>query len=83
MLLDHRKKDHLNIVKICNKYKERKCGFHEDFCWFRHEKEALVNSDEEMDIGSGSENEEYEPKKSVFHETPRKQKPPLKNNHLN
>ena len=35
-LMKHRKKEHLEKVKICWNFESSKCQFAEDMCWFRH-----------------------------------------------
>ena len=79
-MMKHRKKEHRSVVKFCDKFQEGKCGFQDDFCWFRHdEKEEIKRKiDEQMDIGNESENEESKSCESVFYETQRKLKPPIK-----
>ena len=34
--MDHRKKKQLSCVKLCSFFKEGKCAFDGDVCWFRH-----------------------------------------------
>ena len=76
-LMKHRKMEHINVVKLCDKFQEDRCGFQESFCWFRHDKKEQINTKEveEMDVSSGSEDEVIE---SGFYKTPRKLKPPLR-----
>ena len=76
-LMKHRKIEHINFVKVCDKFQEGRCGFQESFCWFKHDKKEQISikEDEEMDVESGSETEVAE---SGFHKTPRKMKPPLR-----
>ena len=87
-LMKHRKKEHAHIVKDCEKFKDGKCGFQNDYCWYIHamKKNQIDKKVEnivldEMDI----DNEEEQSKlgNSVFHEAQKKAKPPLEEKDLN
>ena len=81
-LMKHRKREHVNIVKECDKYREGKCGFENEFCWFLHNMKTAKNDrkdeknviDNEMDIDS--ESEQSKATESVFHKAQKKAKPP-------
>ena len=77
-IMKHRKLEHIEFFKVCNKYQEGKCGFQESFCFFKHDKKEQIDVEpvEDMDVVTETEAVVAE---SVFHKTPIKLKPPLKN----
>ena len=88
-LMRHRKKEHLHLVKECTKYKNGKCGFQNDFCWFKHtldidQDRKNVNEEsieDEMEIEN--EDEKSTANNLVFHGVQRKPKPPLEETNKN
>ena len=44
-LMAHMKKEHVSLTKVCSFFREGKCIFKEDNCWFKHEElETTQNS---------------------------------------
>ena len=75
----HRKKEHPNIVKECSKYKEQKCGFQDEFCWFIHSIKIVQDDKKNKNLDDGMEIDgEDEAVKSVFYQAQKKPKPPSK-----
>ena len=79
-LMRHRKKEHLSIVRQCDRLREGKCGFQDEFCWFRHDNKDQIHNKTSEDMDIGSENEDSKDSELVFHKAKGKLKPPLKNN---
>ena len=42
-LMNHRKSKHLESVAHCRNYKEGKCSYSDDMCWWNHDKEVETN----------------------------------------
>ena len=36
-LMNHRKKDHSDVVKPCTQFRQNNCRFRSEACWFKHE----------------------------------------------
>lgn len=79
-LMIHRKKEHINTVRECDKFKEGRCGFTENFCWFKHSRNMINEQNiNDNDIFENlEENVESELKESVFHKAQERLKPPLR-----
>ena len=73
----HRKQKHLNIVRNCNKFKERICMFTSESCWYVHKDER----NETMDVDKKEEisEKENEESKLDFQKVIKKKEPPLGN----
>ena len=80
-LMTHRKKEHPKIVQQCNLFRQNKCMFKNDLCWYSHDvkinneniHEMEVESEDEVEIETEKEGEFM----SVFRKTVRNPKPPL------
>ena len=60
-MMNHRKKNHSNIIKRCTKFVEGTCPFQENFCWYSHEKQS-----NESDNAPENEEKEEDDSSSVF-----------------
>ena len=79
-LMAHRKKEHLNVVRSCPKFREGSCSFQDIFCWFKHATNTAEHEHSSEDIeenepaaGNKETTQEYD---SVFQEAAKKSKPP-------
>ena len=41
----HRKNNHRHIVKQCTNFMQNRCRFNTEFCWYKHEVEAMESDD--------------------------------------
>ena len=41
--MNHRKKEHSDTVAFCRNYREGKCNYADDMCWWNHEKKKEEN----------------------------------------
>ena len=74
-LMIHRKKEHIDTVRECENFKEGRCVFMEDFCWFKHSRNIMNDN---ISFEALSKNAEFEPNESVFHRAQERLKPPLR-----
>ena len=44
-LMSHRKKKHVNLVRLCNQFQMNACRFQDEACWFKHTSEEENNDD--------------------------------------
>ena len=81
--MTHRKKEHPKVVQQCNLFKQKKCMFKNDSCWYTHietnsenihEMEVERETEEDVEI----ENEKEDEFIPVFRKTMRNPKPPIK-----
>ena len=71
----HRKKEHIDTVRECENFKEGRCVFMEDFCWFKHSRNIMNDN---ISFEKLSKNTDFEPNESVFHRAQERLKPPLR-----
>ena len=70
-MMKHRKRDHKQIVKVCEKFKEQLCRYKSDSCWYSHE--------EEVDKNESGKEERVNNSQSVFQKSSQDLKPPFQN----
>ena len=68
-MMSHRKIQHRSILRECNLFKDNKCRFKEESCWFKHEN--IVENDAENEHGENAS------QKSVFQKVQENLKPPF------
>ena len=68
-VMKHRKADHASHVEPCRKFLKGECPFQSKFCWFQHTNQSMENP---------QQNRESKENMSVFQETTKVAKPPLK-----
>ena len=81
-MMNHRKSNHLKVVKPCEKFNQNICQFKSDSCWYLHGTEKVNVEDviEEEDMEEDIEevdNNEFQ--QSVFQKVTRNLKPPIRN----
>ena len=69
-LMNHRKKEHSNMVRNCNLFLQNMCRFNEEACWFKH--------DDNVEMEDVPENDQELPPQSVFRKVQENLEPPLK-----
>ena len=75
-MMSHRKRDHADVLRPCNKYLSNECKFQDDSCWFLHRQETADNKGAPNPINIEDDIET----ELGFQEAPKNLKPPLKNN---
>ena len=76
-IMQHRKRNHPKVVRICEKFKENACRYTNTSCWWQHEMDTVNKSDENT-IDDEVIEEECNPQ-SVFRTTSWNLKPPFQN----
>ena len=47
-MMIHRKKEHTNVVRVCNLFINNACRYNNNACWFSHEENSETKSNEEQ-----------------------------------
>ena len=71
-LMSHKKKEHNDIVRFCNQFRQNNCKFKDETCWFLHEVDDKIDDDE----NNADKNKN---KASVFRKVLENLKPPINN----
>ena len=74
-MMIHRKRNHRSVVRECMNFKQNKCRYLEQFCWFKHEDEIVEI--EESPVESVNKTEENEDT-SVFRIVKEDLEPPIR-----
>ena len=73
--MKHRKQEHTEFVGQCIKYKEDKCKFNSQSCFFKH---GVQDDNKNPTTVEMKESEENDDSQSIFCQASRNLKPPLK-----
>ena len=75
-MMVHRKTDHKNVVRKCDRYLQNNCRFESIACWYLHDEDKMEVDDnlENMDTGKSEKKKEPE---SVFQKARGNLKPPI------
>ena len=76
LMMSHRKKHHLEIIRPCTQYQKNECKFQNESCWFKHEE---VSQNISVPNPMQKENNKMETE-SVFQKAPKNLEPPLQSN---
>ena len=77
--MEHRKKYHAKLVKLCMNFMRGKCQFQNEFCWFIHK----IPQDKKTTTNDDSKAEEEMETESVFQKEKEKMKPPSQGEQTN
>ena len=75
-MMFHRKTDHKNVVRKCNRYLQNNCRFESIACWYLHDEEDMEVDDNFENIDTGKGDKEKEPE-LVFQKARGNLKPPI------
>ena len=67
--MTHKKRVHIQTLRVCNLFKENKCRYKEESCWFKHCED--VTEEEE------TEDADDQPAQSVFQKVRENLQPPI------
>ena len=70
-MMTHRKKEHSNVVRVCNMFLSNECRYNNSACWYSHEEDNKAKNNEE------------EASQSVFQKVQENLEPPLKSQEKN
>ena len=81
-MMMHRKNNHPNVIRTCDRFKDNNCRFREESCWFSHTNVDNKRSESKIDVEEDDDDEdimeERQPRQSVFRKTSVNLKPPNK-----
>ena len=72
-MMVHRKKKHASSVRICFKFAQNNCYYKNNSCWFLHEEEEIMDTDDIVEVDDRINIEE----ESVFQKVSENLRPPI------
>ena len=73
----HRKRNHKELVRGCTNFAKNSCMFQGQSCWFFHEEEEAMDTEDPTNEDEGNNSEDEAASPSVFQRVLRNTKPPL------